>query len=89
MEQKNFTVYVDGKTCRGEVLHLRYTLLKAPRESGARYGVEVFAQGDGFCQTARAEDLTSSREKALALLELLKRNAVTPVALADVVQDWL
>lgn len=40
-------------------------------------------------ETAEARDLTCSQRRIQELLESLVRGAVTPVALGDVVEDWL
>lgn len=64
---------------------LEYRLLV---ESGqpCRYGVAVLDR-DG--DSARVRDLTTRREWAEQVLELLRRNLVTPVTLGDVVEDLL
>lgn len=64
---------------------LEYRLLV---ESGqpCRYGVAVLDR-DGDC--ARVRDLTTRRARAEQVLELLRRNLVTPVTLRDVVEDLL
>lgn len=62
--------------------------------SQARY---YLLEEDGSCgvrvelgeEAASAADLSPRRERVLALAEALARGTVTPVALRDVVDDWL
>lgn len=76
--------YVDLK---GNAHCLEYSLLE---ETGrpCRYGVAVEDRG-GDRDRAAVRDVTTRRERAEEVLELLRRNLVTPVALLDVVQDLL
>lgn len=62
-----------------------YLLEKEPEEGGASYGVRIELEGE----TAAAADLSPSRRKVEELAERLVRGTVTPVALRDVVDDWL
>ena len=64
---------------------LEYRLLEEEGEP-CRYGVAVLDR-NGDC--ARVRDLTTRRGRADAVLELLRRNLVTPVTLKDVVEDLL
>lgn len=50
------------------------------------YGVRVVRE-DG--ESAEVRNLTVRVERIDALVELLRRNAVSPVTLRDVVEDWL
>lgn len=59
----------------------RYYLL----EETASYGVEIELEGE----SAAVRDLSPSRERAGELARRLIRGTVTPVALRDVVDDWL
>lgn len=64
----------------------RYYLLEGePEEDGRSYGVAV-ELGD---EEEAVPDLSPSRERVEALAGALLRGAVTPVALRDVVDDWL
>lgn len=51
------------------------------------YGIIVTNKYTG--ESAQHRHITSNAPEALELLKTLARNAVTPVALADVVEDWL
>ena len=51
------------------------------------YGVKV-ACADGP-EEASVPNITTSVSRIDALVELLRRNAVTPATLRDVVEDWL
>ena len=66
---------------------LEYHLLEELRADGCEdYGVEVCSSfGDSDC----VRGITVCREDAVTLLGRLARNAVTPVTLRDVVEDWL
>ena len=64
---------------------LEYQLLVEEGEP-CRYGVAVLDR-DG--ESVRVRDLTTRRERAEQVLELLRRNLVTPVTLGDVVEDLL
>ena len=50
------------------------------------YGVRVVRE-DG--ESAEVRNLTVRLERIDELVELLRRNAVSPVTLRDVVEDWL
>ncbi len=50
------------------------------------YGVKIAETGGA---EAMAPDLTTSVSRIDELMDLLTRNTVTPVTLADVVSDWL
>jgi len=65
----------------------RYYLLEREPEEGetASYGVQVELEDE----TAAVRDLSSSRQRTADLAAALVRGAVTPVALRDVVDDWL
>lgn len=64
---------------------LEYRLLVEAGEP-CRYGVAVLDR-NGDC--ARVRDVTTRRERAEQMLELLRRNLVTPVTLREVVEDLL
>ncbi len=65
----------------------RYYLLEEEPGEGetASYGVQVELEDE----TAAAPGLSPSRQRIADLAEALVRGAVTPVALRDVVDDWL
>ena len=65
--------------CRGTVI--RYRILTA----AAGYGIAVVYRGEQVV----IEDLTSRREEIEGLVLKLRKGRVTPVALRDVVEDWL
>lgn len=67
---------------RCRALPARYYLLE---EEGASYGVGI-ELGD---ESAAARDLSPSRRRVKELAERLARGTVTPMALGDVVDDWL
>lgn len=50
------------------------------------YGVVIT---DPTGATARCRHVTVNAARAAQLMELLVRNGVTPITLADVVEDWL
>ena len=65
---------------------VRYHLLVEEVEGlGENYGVQL----EGFGQMEAISGVTVSQSRALALLEKLRRCAVTPTGLRDVVEDWL
>lgn len=51
------------------------------------YGIVILNENTG--ESAQRRHITVNDQKALALLNMLAGNAVTPTALADVVEDWL
>lgn len=63
----------------------RYYLLEEEAEKPGAYGVQIEMEGE----EASVRDLSPSRQRVEALAEALVRGAVTPVALRDVVDDWL
>ena len=73
------------ETLRRTVDCLEAHLLEEDAAEPASYGVEIELEGE----TAAVRDLSLCRERVQALAEKLVRGAVTPVALRDVVDDWL
>ena len=75
----------DGRECR-----YRYYVLVGEMPLGGlaceSYGVKVVGE-DG--EEASVPNITVSTARIDALLELLARNAVSPVNLRDVIDDWL
>ncbi len=51
------------------------------------YGVKVVSEDSG--EWAEVPDLTIRPARIDALMDLLVRNAVSPVTLRDVIDDWL
>ncbi len=76
-------LFVGEARCRAS--QARYYLLGEGTEESGSYGVLVEMDGE----EASAADLSPSRQRVLELAEALVRGAVTPVALRDVVDDWL
>lgn len=70
-----------GKS-RCPALPARYYLLE---ENGDSYGVGVELKGESAAVTG----LSPSRRRVTELAERLVRGTVTPIALRDVVDDWL
>lgn len=65
---------------------LRYYLLKERRHDGAAsYGVCV----EYGAEQRQIRNITGLRERIRGLLVRLSSGCVTPVALGDVVEDWL
>lgn len=64
---------------------LRYYLLTEESAAGALYGVQAELNGE---RTA-VPGITMSRHRVQNLLDGLIQGQVTPVALRDVVDDWL
>ena len=64
---------------------LRYYLLTKKSAMGVLYGVQAELNGE---RTA-VPGITLSRRRVQSLLDGLIRGQVTPVALRDVVDDWL
>lgn len=73
-----------GET-RCRVSYARYYLLAEESETGESYGVAIELEGE----KAAVRDLSPSRKKVRELAAALMRGGVTPVALRDVVDDWL
>lgn len=71
--------------------HWRYGLLVEDIEVDGfhceSYGMMVTDEATG--EEARCRHVTVNAQEAMELLRLLVSNAVTPVTLADVVEDWL
>ena len=76
-------LFVGEARCRAS--KVRYYLLEREAEGPVSYGVQVELEGE----EASAVDLSPSRRKVEILAEALVRGVVTPVALRDVVDDWL
>jgi hypothetical protein len=69
-------------------LALRYRLFSQARgEEYTSYGIEVAVEDTG--EVASVEDVTVDETRAMRLLRLLTKGRVTPVALMDVVEDFL
>lgn len=79
------TIVVEGRelTCKYFIL-VEETGGRFPCES---YGIKILL--DAQKESAEIHDISLSVERINDLAELLCRNSVTPVALRDVVEDWL
>lgn len=76
--------YLTGEAlCQGMQVH--YYLLERYAETERQYGIRVECGAD----QAELRDLTPVAGRARGLLEAMCRGAVTPVAVRDVVEDWL
>ena len=78
------SVFMGSRRLSGEVLNY-HLLIEEVEDLGENYGVLL----EGFGQTAAIPGITVVQNRALSLLEKLRRGAVTPVGLRDVVEDWL
>ena len=65
---------------------LRYFLLEGQTEDGTMdYGVQVELAEECVC----VPHITPVRSEAVSLLKAMRRGSVTPVAVRDIVEDWL
>lgn len=62
-----------------------HLLIQEVEGLGENYGVRL----EGFGRAAAVSGITVSQCRALTLLDKLRRCAVTPLGLRDVVEDWL
>jgi len=69
--------------CSG--LPVRYYLLRRQGTTGQCYGIRVDYNGE----TVTAADLSASEMQVRQLLGMLVRGCVTPVTIADILEDWL
>nr|WP_325296801.1 DUF6514 family protein [uncultured Dysosmobacter sp.] len=67
-------------------LPVRYYLLEG-REGDGRRAYGILVEGGGDRQAVPS--VTSSRQRAEALLAMLMRGRVTPTTARDVVEDWI
>jgi hypothetical protein len=59
-------------------------------EGATVYGIVAEAEIDGkIVDKCAIEDVSSNKDEVLRLIEKLARNTVTPVTLADVVEDFI
>lgn len=75
------------ETQSGEELELKYYLVL--NVTSREYGIAVRSFSGSRRDQVLFSTLTPDCEKAEALLQKLADGTVTPVTLADVVQDWL
>lgn len=69
-------------------LILEYYLLVSPLAKDLEiYGVKIVEQRSGVA--ASAPSLTVSSRRIFRLIDLLSNGIVTPISLADIVEDWL
>lgn len=77
------------KLLMGETRHqagrLRYYLLEEESENCESYGVRIELEDE----EAAVPDISPSRQRVQELTAALIRGGVTPVALRDIVDDWL
>lgn len=78
------SVFMGSRRLSGEILTY-HLLIEEVGDLGENYGVLL----EGFGQTAAIRGITVAQNRALSLLEKLRRGAVTPSGLRDVVEDWL
>lgn len=64
---------------------MEYYILSEPQGELEDYGVAIRQDGERAC----VRRLTPIAGRVLALVERLRSGSVTPVALEDVVNDWL
>jgi hypothetical protein len=77
----------------GDQISLKYFLvveevIGASRIAFECYGVRVEQVRNGILTQAQCCCITCSMDKIFSLLKALARCSVTPVTLADVVEDW-
>ena len=75
--------FVGEALCRAA--WVRYYLLEEETAESVSYGVEIELGGEAEA----VRNLSPSRRRVRELAEELARGTVTPVALRDVVDDWL
>lgn len=76
------------KGCNGQPLVLAYSLLvTGAADEPEHYGVRIEEQVSG--SLTQVLDLTTQAKRIYDLLDKLVRNAVTPIGLRDVLEDWL
>lgn len=90
--RKGDGVMSQGETIREESLGgdaLMYRLYSVVNEDGTSYGIEVKTSlfGDEHC--TKVDDITTRREIAEDLFEMLVRNLVLPSTLKDIVEDYV
>ena len=78
------SVFMGSRRLDGETLQY-HLLVEEVEDLGENYGVLL----EGFGQRAAIPGITVIQDRALTLLEGLRRCAVTPAGLRDVVEDWL
>lgn len=78
------SVFMGSRRLGGETLNY-HLLVEEVEGLGENYGVLL----EGFGQQAAIPGITVVQNRALSLLEGLRRGGVTPAGLRDVVEDWL
>lgn len=78
------SVFVGSRRLGGETVAY-HLLVEEVDGLGENYGVLL----EGFGRTAAIRGITAVQSRALSLLDTLRRGAVTPLSLRDVVEDWL
>ncbi|MBQ8851444.1 MAG: hypothetical protein IJZ66_03260 [Oscillibacter sp.] len=64
---------------------IHYHLCTSRFGETTHYGIQASWRGEEVC----ISDITTRKEAAMGLLARLRRGAVPPLALRDVVEDWL
>ncbi len=89
IETGNCSVYSE----RGEIIDLKYflvieELMGEGQFAFESYGVRVEQEHRGERTSAQCNHVTCSMGKIDRLLKAITRGGVTPVTLADIVEDW-
>ena len=69
---------------KGQPHLLRYYL----HEKGRSWGLSIVRQHESACKEAYTSLIFAKKETAIAKLNLLIENSVTPEQLPDILQDW-
>lgn len=85
IKQLKFAKTADTQS--GEPIELKYYLVL--NVTNREYGIAVRSVCGSRREQAMFSAITPDCEKAEALLQKLADGTVTPVTLADVIQDWL
>lgn len=76
-------IWFDQSKCRGAAV--TYYLVVEETAGVERYGLQLRYGGE----TEMVADITTSQRQIQSLLGAMVRGTVTPVAVRDVVEDWL
>jgi len=58
-------------------------------DSREAFGIEITSLFDGKCDRSYFDEITSARERALELFNILSDNFVTPCTLSEILEDML
>lgn len=81
---RNETAIIDSPS---GMLRIQYLLRGIPRKQGYAYGIAVCNRCS--LELSYLPDITTDRQRALALFERLVRGQVTTVTFRDIVEDFL